>query len=116
MDLGPLRRLALTVNFSAHGVDAVVTRPAPDNAPIDARLIWLTPESPDQPAGSILHRREARRVAALQRDQVATIPIGTMIVAPPRAGDDDAAWRVDGIERVEADHVRVVVIRTELTS
>lgn len=110
MDLGPLRALALDLNFSAHGVPATVTRPAPDDIPIDTRVIWVTPITQDAPFSGAFAKQEPRRIAALRKDEVPTVPIRTAIVAPEKAGDVERGWRVDGIEREEADHVRVTVI------
>lgn len=109
MDLGPLRTLALDLNFSAHGVAATVTRPAPDDDPIVTTAIWVTPTTNPLPAGLALQRHDQRRVLALKRADVPTVPTKTLIVAPPKAGDADQTWRVDGTDRVEPDHVRVTV-------
>jgi len=111
MDLGSLRALALDLNFSAHGFDVTVTRPAPDDDPIEARGIWLVPVNDAVPIGSDFTRREPIRVLALKRSEVPTVPKGTGIVAPEKAGDDPVGWRVDGLERQEADHNRVIVRR-----
>jgi hypothetical protein len=104
-----LRALALDLNLSAHGVDVTVTRPAPDDTAIATRGIWLTTETVDVPAGEF-SRREPRRVMALRRANVPTVPRGTLIEAPEKSGDAVTVWRVDGIDRLEADHVRVIVL------
>lgn len=109
-DLGDVRALALEANFEAHGVDAIVTRPAPDDTPIETRLIWPAQPADAWPAGLSLQRQEERKVAALKRRDVPTLPKTTRIVAPPKAGDADQGWIVDGTERVEPDHVRVYVV------
>jgi hypothetical protein len=110
MDFGALRSLVRELNFSAHGVDAIVTRPFPDATPITTRAIWVTPQTEDALNGTELQRREPRRVMALRKDEVPTVPRGTVIIAPPQGGESDARWRIDGIDRVEADHVRVIVV------
>jgi len=111
MGLGTLRALALDLNFSAiaHGVPAIVT--VPDQAPIETRVIWLTTTPEDMPPGAMFTRSDPRRVMALRRDEVASVPVGTVIVAPEKDGDDTEAWVVDGHERQEADHNRVIVRR-----
>lgn len=109
MDLGSVRDLALSVNFSAHGVPATVTRPL-ENA-ITTRIIWITPISDDVPSGLDLRRNEPQRIAALRRDEVPTVPRLTVIEAPEKAGGAVERWLVDGTERTEADHVRVMVRR-----
>lgn len=106
MDLGSLRALALDVNFSAHGVPAIVTLSRED--PITTRGIWLQPTTEDVPVGDFT-RREPRRVMALRRDEVPSVPRGTLIVAPEISGGPDKAWRADGMDRVDADHHRVIV-------
>lgn len=110
MDLGPLRALVLDVNFEAHGVAATVTRPAPNNIPIATRVIWVTPVTVGVPSDMDFQRNEPLRIIALKRSDVPTVPKGTLIDAPPKAGDASQLWRVDAFDREEADHKRVIVI------
>ena len=110
MDLGPLRALALTLNLQAHGVPVTVTRPAPNDDPIETRGIWLTTLTESVPSGTDFQRREPFRVMALSRAIVPTAPRGTEISAPEKAGDVTRTWIVDSTDRVEADHVRVIVL------
>lgn len=111
MDFGPLRALVASLNFRAHGVAATVTRPFPDDTPITTRVIWVTPITEDRlDIGGGLQHRAPIRVAAVLKADVPTVPRGTVILAPPKAGDDEVRWQVDGIDRVEADHVRVIVV------
>lgn len=110
MDLGSLRTLALDLNLAVHGVDVLVTPPGA--AGIETRGIWLTTITEDMPVGGDFQRREPRRVMALSRLDVPTVPRGTVIYGPEKDGEEDTPryWRVDGTERVEADHTRVVVV------
>lgn len=112
MDISEVRALTLDLNFEVHGVDATVTRPYPDSDPIETRIIWLTEAMADE-AGGPFTRRQGVKVMSLRRDEVATVPDGTIVVAPPKAGDDDATWRVDGLHSQFADHKRVYVVRVE---
>jgi hypothetical protein len=110
MGFGALRDLAVDLNFDfAHGVPVTVTRPAPDDDPIETHGIWIVPITESAPLGGF-GRQEPRRILALRRDQVPTVPKGTVIVGPPKADADPVGWRVDGIDRIEADHVRVIVV------
>ena len=109
MDLGSLRTLALAVNFSAHGVDVTVQRPDEDS--FEARGIWVTQATDDAPTGLEFQRKEPRRVMAFRRSEVETIPRGTTLLVAETSGGTSRGWRVDGIERIEAEHVRVVVTR-----
>lgn len=110
MDNGPLRALVLDINLTTHGVPATVTRPFPDDTPIVTRGIWLTWDTDAPPTGTEFQRREPRKVLALRRLDVPTVPRGTVILAPQKGGDTVQAWRVDGTETVFADHVRVIVV------
>lgn len=110
MDLGAVRALVLDLNFSVHGVLATVTRPAPDNTPIETVGVWLPPATEGFPTGADFQRREPQRVMALRRDEVPSVPRGTLIAAPEKGGDAVQVWRVDGFERYDADHHRVLVI------
>lgn len=115
MDLGSLRALALDLNLSAHGVPATVTRPAPGNTPIETRVIWVTPITDLMPEGMAFQRREQSKVLAIPRDEVPTVPKGTTIVAPGPPGGDTTpyTWKVDGTDRIDADHTRVTVVKDE---
>ena len=110
MAVGALRALVLQTNISTHGVDITVTRPAPDDEPIETQGIWLTPITEDVPGAVEFQRREPRGVMAIARATVSTVPRGTLILAPEQAGGPVKRWRVDGLERQEADHNRVVVV------
>ena len=110
MDIGEIRELTLDINFEVHGLDVTVTRPAPDDAPIETRGIWLTVETEDVPGGPFT-RREGRRAMAFRKDEVPTAPTGTEILAPEAFGGDDVGWRVDGTAQIFVDHTRVIVIR-----
>jgi hypothetical protein len=92
------------------GVPVTVTRPAPDDDPIQTTGVWVLPITEDVPLGTEFQRKERRRILALDRDEVPTVPRGTVIVAAERAGDDAQTWRVDGLEFADADHHRVRVV------
>lgn len=106
-------RVPMDVVLEAFGVPAVVTRPAPDNTPISTTVAWLPPLTEDVPAGVEFGRREAIRVLAIDKGDVATVPRGTTIVAPLELDGDDVTWRVEAVVRVEDDCVRVIVIEDE---
>lgn len=103
-------RVPFTVCQDAFGQPATVTRPAPDDTPIATSVVWIPPQTQDVPGRADFQRREPIRVLSVSRADVPTMPKGTRIQA---AEDDGAAvrtWRVDGTERVDVDHVRVIVI------
>lgn len=107
---GPLRSLVLELNQAVHGVSATVTRPAPDNAPIATTVIWLVePANDAQPYGSDFRRGEPRRLMAITKADVPTMPRGTVVVAPEVPDGPDRTWLLDGIERALADQWRVFV-------
>jgi hypothetical protein len=111
MDLGPLRALALDLTSSAHGVVATVTRPAPDQAPIITRGVWITtPLEEPRAFGTDFARREPRRVFALSKATVPTLPRGTVMVAADRVGGSLKVWRVDGLDpQVVPEQWRAIV-------
>lgn len=87
-----------------------MTRPAPDNTPVNTTCVWMPPplEEP-RPVGTNFQRREPRRLLALPRNVLSTMPIGTTVVAPEAKGGANKTWRVDELDRVESDHWRVMV-------
>lgn len=111
MNLSELRAVVREVNFATHGVSATVTRPAPDDTAITTRVIWITPITDDGGGfGSSMQRREARRQVAIRFDDVPTVPRGTILVAASAFGGTAQRWRVEGPDRLEADHGRYIVV------
>jgi hypothetical protein len=112
MDLGALRGRVLAANLAAHGVPATVTRPAPDNAPVSVTGIWLVPVNDEEmPVGRAMVRREPRRIFAIPRSALASCPVHTLIdITELRSGATSQKWRVDGYERADADHWRLLLI------
>jgi hypothetical protein len=111
VNFGPLRSLVLELNQAAHGVNATVTRPAPDNAPIATKGIWrVAPLDERQPYGTDFHNRVPRRVFVLSRSDVPTLPRGTVVVAPEVMGGADKTWKVDGLEPTEGDYFLAVML------
>lgn len=104
--------LVREINFANQvlSVPVVVTRPTPDDDPIETRGIWLTMQTREAPGGPVA-RVERFRVMSLRRDQVPTVPTGTVILAAELPGGDVVGWRVDGAHSHETDHHRVIVLR-----
>ena len=94
-----MRALALDLIASGLGVVATVQRPAPDDTVISTRGIWITaPLEETRPYGTDFQRREPRRVFALPRAAVPTLPRGSTIVAAEYPGGAIKVWRVDGLD------------------
>ena len=108
MGFGTLRERVVSRSFALFGVPITVT--LPDSEPIATRGIWLTPETEEVPFGASYQRREPKRVMALKKSDVPTVPRGTQIVAPEKDGDEMKRWRVDSFELAEPEHHRVVLV------
>lgn len=104
-------RVPFDICQDAFGVPGSVTRPAPDDDPIDTVLVWSAPAPIDTPAQADYTRRAARRIIGISLDDVPTVPTETIIVAPEALGGDIQTWKVDAIDRLEFDHVRAIVRR-----
>lgn len=102
--------LALGALFGSAAVDAVVTRPAPDDTPIAASVLWVTPTTDDAPGGTDFHRREPHEVAAIRKSDVPTMPRRTRIVAVRHPGESARTWSVDRVVVDEPDLWRVLVV------
>lgn len=113
MDIWALRALSLTVNLRAHGVPVTVTRPAPDNTPVETTGIWLAPLNDDRPVGGDFSRRDPRRLMALPiTSALPSAPRGTVIAAREIGATVTANWRVDGYDdRIDPDVMRVILLR-----
>lgn len=111
VDFGALRTLASNTQFEVHGVDATVKVEGFDD--VETKVIWL-PTTPEAVPGSVeFQTRAAFRVMAVRRNAVPRLPRFSVITAPERHGGEVKTWKVDGHERIEADHHRVIVIRDE---
>jgi len=112
MPSGSLRALMFTVNLAAHGVPAVITRPAPDETPVTTRGIWLPSLTDEQRVGGDAQAANPRKVFVIPRDTTFTSrpPRGTLISAPDETGTDARLWRVDGLERSESDQWRLILL------
>lgn len=108
MNLVAVRALGRTVAFNTHGLTATVTRPS--TAAISTLGIWVHVPPEDRPYGTDLQRRDPRRVLAIPRADVPTMPRGTTVVIPDAAGGDAKTWTVDGLERADPDHWRVLLV------
>lgn len=96
--------------LEAFGVPAVVTRPVPDATPITTTVMWVAdPLADGQAYGTDFHRGDPRRILALVRSVVPTVPRGTVIVAAEAAGESSKTWVIDGLDRALTDQWRVFV-------
>lgn len=103
-------RVPFSSLLRAFGLPATVTRPAPDDAPISTSIIWLSPLAEDQPYGVDFSRRDPRKVLAVPRSAVVSMPRGTQISAAETPGSEVRSWRVDELLRpADVDHWRVAV-------
>jgi len=97
----------------AFGLPATVTRPAPDDTPIETTAVWLPPIPTDLPGGFDLQRQEPKRIICLPLADVPTLPRRTLIAAAEVLGGEVKAWRVDGFDRYEFDAIRAFVVPDE---
>jgi hypothetical protein len=93
---------------------ATVTRPYPDDTPITTRIIWLVPASDAVPSGADFARTDVRRLVAIRRDEVPTVPTGTRISGAEPPSDVVREWVTEGpVTPMDADHVRVFVVEAD---
>lgn len=105
-------RIPMSVVMEAFGVPATVT--LPDADPIETTVVWTEPGGDLAPGGMNAPRiHSAARLLAIAKSDVPQLPLRTIIVAPEELDGEDLTWMVDGIERVEHDHVRAKVVRVE---
>ena len=107
-------RVPMTVAISAFGLSVTVTRPG--EPAVRTSAIWVPPvrrTASDEVYGApdITTRDQERKVLAVPLSAtLPDVPLGTEIVAAENELADPQTWRVDGFERIEADHVRVVLV------
>ena len=110
MAISELRTLVSEINLSAHGVAATVTRPAPDDTPVETTVIWLTPKE-DQPGGSDFARLDPQRVLAIPRADLSTMPRGTTIAAAEADGGATKTWARESLDRSIDPHFWYVMVK-----
>jgi hypothetical protein len=104
-----VRAQVTSSNFALFGFPVLVTRP--QQAGVETCAIWLTPTTDDFPIGAEFQRRTSKRSLALQRtSEIETVPRGTVVRAAGACGEPEQDWQVDGIDIVEAEHIRVWVV------
>jgi hypothetical protein len=107
MDITALRSLALDVAMATLAVPAIVT---PDGGlAVHTTAIWVATVEEQLPVGRDFQRREPRRILALPVADVPSVPRGSVIVAPAPGGTVARTWVVDGVDRSDADQLRVIV-------
>jgi hypothetical protein len=99
--------LSIGLAFDAFAVVATVTPPG--GSAIVTRGFWVSPLVENMPVGQDLNRRDPRRVFVLPRADVGALPKGSVVVAVEYGGTVARTWTVDGIDSMEADHVRAVL-------
>lgn len=113
MDVGGLRASVREIQFAVHGVPATVT--IPDGDPVETRIIWYSTGQDPTPGGSQLQYQDQRRGMALRRDDVPEIPRGTVVEVTEPNREEPISWRVDSIEGIYPEHVRVLVVVEEVS-
>lgn len=109
MAIGAVRALALTAQFATFGVAATVT--PPDGFLVSATGVWVSDVLEQMPVGHDFQRRDPRRVMAFLRTELADVPArGTVVVAAEYGGGAARTWKVDGLDKVDAEQVRVVLV------
>lgn len=94
--------------LGAFGVSAVVTRPGLD--PITTEVVWV-PAAPNfAPEGMDFQALSMRKVLAIPRATVPTLPTGTVVLVAEIDGGAPATFVVDAIDRHESDHIRAVMV------
>lgn len=107
-------RVTVDPIFAAFGVPATVTKGDAD--PIETTVVWV-PEGgmsnrwDVQDASKLeILRARPRRGAAFRQDEVDALPVGTLIEAAEYLGGPVQRWRVDELNHIEQDLIRVFVM------
>ena len=107
MDLRP----SLTLALDAFSVPAVVTLKSEN--PVTTRGVWLSPEAVGFDVGDEYQGRAPKRIMAIAKADVPTIPRGTTIVAPEESGEATKTWEVQESALVQHDQHNVVLIEAD---
>jgi hypothetical protein len=96
--------------FAALGVPATVTRPAPDNAPIETTGVWISPDTMEFPVGTDFQRKERQYLIAFMRREVPTVPRASVVVAPKVLDGPRFQWLADGVARADDPDMHYVIV------
>jgi hypothetical protein len=110
MGVDALRAVATSAAFAALGTPATIT-PAGDDVAITTTVIWLAALNEDLPRSATFARRDVVRVLSVDRSVVTSLPRDSIIRAAEIDGGPIVAWRVDAVERVDSEDMRVRVLR-----
>ena len=89
-------------------VDITVT--LPNSAAVETVGLWLEPEFPEVPSGSSFGRGESRRLMAIRKSDVTSVPRLTLVDAPLIPGGTILNWRVDSVDDDDNNKHVVVLI------
>ena len=102
-------RVPVDEYFSAFGLPATVTRPNLD--PITGTaIVWISPLTISSPEGAALQGASPQRLLVVRRDQVPTLPGGTVIEAPEAETGELLEWKVDSVVAIELELIRALVL------
>src|SRR5687767_5430682 len=102
-------RVPMDPIFTAFGVPATVTRPAPDEMPIVTTGVWMHPLTETQSFGSDIRRFDPRWVFAVRTSAVPDARKGTLVETSGPNGGAIRMWQVDGYDSTEGDHLRLIL-------
>lgn len=107
-------RVPMDAITNAFGVAVTIQWPPPDLTTADVIGVWIPEFTVDAPGGGLANtRREPRRVMAFRRDEVATVPLRMLVVAPDVDGGPARGWRVESVEYSDAEHFRVLLVKDD---
>lgn len=100
-------RVPFTLAQEAFGVDGTFTNPGGD--PVDVTVVWVAPLDDSAPAGRDFKKVAPKRLASLSKAEVEEVQLKGVLEAPEHEDGATQSWQVDGFERVEYDHVTVLL-------
>lgn len=104
-------RPSLAPAFAAFGVDVIIPQAPPTGSLLTVRAIPLSYRQENVLPGTSIAEPGQRMVLAFQRADLDALPRGTLIEAPEISGGTVYTWRVDSVELINAEEVRLIVVR-----
>lgn len=105
-------QVSVDLALSAFGVPATVRRATPDTTPVSVTGFWVRSlHDEPSPVGVDLQRREPRRIFVMKKHAaLETLRRNDIIDAPEESAGPIVRWRVDGLDEVESDCWRAIVV------
>lgn len=107
MDLSTARQIGIDQRYERRGTS--MTAMVPNGEPFALYVVW---DGTDLEGAE--RNRQLQRSLWVKRDDLPTVPRGTLFCGPEPQGGDDRNWRADQTLAIESGQIQVLVTEVKL--